>query len=160
MKRVYFLLVLVVFGLFQSTFLSYLRVFGVKPDILLISAVIASLYFGWGWGLFFSISAGLIKDVLGGYLFGINTALFTAWSIVILQLAKNITLDSGGVRTLVIFIITLLNNLITGLILICGGSFIPLGIFLRISLLGAVYTAAVWPLILKAVRPVLLPEDI
>jgi rod shape-determining protein MreD len=155
MKRAYFLFVLIVFGLLQSTLLNYVRVFAVKPDILLINVVIASLYFDWGWGLFFSISAGLIKDIFVTYPFGINTVLFTAWSVVIMQLVKKITLDSRAIRTLLIFTVALLNDTITSLILISGGSFIPLGIFLRISLLGAVYTASVWPLIFKIVRPLL-----
>ncbi|TRZ96373.1 rod shape-determining protein MreD [bacterium] len=155
MKRAYFLLILIAFGLLQSTLLNYLRVFGVKPDILLISVVIASLYFDWGWGLFFSISAGLIKDILGVYPLGINTALFTIWSIVIMQLVKKINLDYRGIRTLLIFTVAILNDIITSLILISGGSFVPLWIFLRISLLSAVYTASVWPLIFKAVKSVL-----
>lgn len=155
MRRGYFLLIVIALGLFQSTYLNYFRVFGVKPDLLLISVVIASLYYDWQWGLFFSICAGLFKDILGVNIFGINTVLFVAWNIAIMQLAKKITLDAFPMRTLLVLIAVILNDVITRLVLISRGYFITPGIFLRIILLESVYTASVWLLLFKAIRPVL-----
>ena len=157
MRRVYFLLIVIALGVLQSAYLNYLGVFGVKPDLLLISMVIASFYFDWRWSLFFSISAGLFKDIAGVHIFGTNTVLFAAWNIVIIQLSKKIALDSFIMRTLLISLLAILNGVITRLILISSSSFISLGVFLRIILLDAIYTASVWPLVFKAVKPLLPP---
>ncbi len=105
--------------------------------------------------MFFSICAGLSKDISGLHFLGINTLLFIVWNITIVQLARKIALDSFEARLLLILVVAFLNNIITRLILIYNGSFVPLGISLRIVILGTIYTTAVCPLILKLVKPTL-----
>jgi len=158
MNRSYFFFFIIALGLLQSTFLNYAKVFEVTPDLLLIAVILASLYFGWRWSMFFSICAGLSKDISGLHFLGINTLLFIAWNIIIVQLARKITLDSFEARVLLVLVVAFLNSIITRLILICNGFFIPLGISLRIILLGTVYTTAVCPLIFKLFKPSLIKE--
>jgi len=155
MRRSYFFFFIIALGLVQSTFLNYFQVFGAKPDLFLITIVLASLYFDWRWSMFFSICAGLSKDISGLHFLGINTLLFIVWNITIVQLARKIALDSFEARLLLILVVAFLNNIITRLILIYNGSFVPLGISLRIVILGTIYTTAVCPLILKLVKPTL-----
>lgn len=133
--------------------MNSIAVFNVKPDIFLITAVIASLLFNLRWALFFSIFAGTFKDIFSAAGFGVNTLLFPLWCFVILRLKKEMPLDYGIIRLILIFMITFFHNLITGLTLICLGNFIPLGIFLRIVCIGSIYTAAVLPLVFKIFKP-------
>lgn len=148
MKKWIFFVIIVALGMLQVTILNYFKIFGVKPDLLLISVVIASLFFEFKWAFILSVFAGLFKDIFGANIFGINTLLFPLWSFLIVRLNKQITIDYNFVRIALIFIISLLHNTITGLILIYSGNLILLGLFLRIVSLQSIYTAVVLPLIL------------
>jgi len=148
MKNWIFFLIIVALGMLQVTVLNYFKIFGVKPDLLLITVVIAGLFFEFKWAFVLSVFAGLFKDVFGANIFGINTLLFPLWSFLIVRLNKEITIDYNFIRIILVFIVSLLHNTITGLILIYSGNLIPLGLFLRIVSLQSIYTALVLPLIL------------
>jgi len=148
MKNWIFFLIIIVLGMLQVTILNYFKIFGVGPDLLLISVVIASLFFEFKWAFVLSVFAGLFKDIFGANIFGINTLLFPLWSFLIVRLNKEITIDYNFIRIALVFIVSLLHNTITGLILIYSGNLIPLGLFLRIVSLQSIYTALVLPLIL------------
>lgn len=148
MKNWIFFLIIIALGMLQVTILNYFKIFGVGPDLLLISVVIASLFFEFKWAFVLSVFAGLFKDIFGANIFGINTLLFPLWSFLIVRLNKEITIDYNFIRIVLVFIVSLLHNTITGLILIYSGNLIPLGLFLRIVSLQSIYTALVLPLIL------------
>jgi len=156
MRKIFPPLVVIILGLLQVIILDYFKIFGVKPDLLLISAVIASLVFEFKWAFILSLFAGLFKDVFGATTFGINTLLFALWSFLIVRLNKEITIDYNFIRMVLIFIVCLLHNTITGLIFIYLGNFIPLGIFLRIVSVGSIYTALISLLVLKLSEPIFL----
>lgn len=156
MKNLIFFLIIVILGIVQVTLLDYFKVFGVKPDLLLIGACFASLVFEFKWALVLSLFAGLFKDILGTYVFGINTLLFALWSFLIARLNKEITIDYNFIRMALVFIISLIHNTLSGLILIYLGNLIPLGLFLRIVILQSIYTALVLPLIFKLWEPIFL----
>ena len=149
MRNWIFPFIILIFGLLQVTILDYFKVFGIKPDLLLISMVIVSLIFEFKWALALSIFAGIFKDVFVVGTFGINTLLFPLWTFLIIRLAKEIPLDNNFIRVVLIFIIAFLHSTITGLLLIYSGNFIPLGIFLRIVSIESLYTALVLPLVFK-----------
>jgi rod shape-determining protein MreD len=149
---------IVILGVLQTTVLDFFRVFGVKPDLLLISVVIGSLVFGFKRAFILSVFAGVFKDALGVNIFGINTLLFPLWSFLIARLNREITIDYNLVRIALAFIISLIHNTITGLILIYSGSVIPPGLFLRIVFLQSVYTALILPLVFKISAPIFLKD--
>lgn len=142
-----FWLGIVILGILQVTVLDYAKIFNVKPDLLLISISLASLVFGLGEALVLSVFAGLFKDVIGIGTFGINTFLFTLWSLLIGKLAKEISIENNFRRTTLIFIITILHNIIMGLTFVYCGKSIPLGLFLRIVSIESIYTAGISPLV-------------
>lgn len=156
MKNWIFFLIVIVLGLLQVTILNYLKIFGVKPDLLLISAVFASLVFDFKWAFVLSVFAGMFKDVFTANTFGINTLLFPLWSFLIVRLNKEITIDYNFIRMALIFIISVVHNTITGLALVYSGSFIPAGIFLGIVFPQSIYTALVLPLVFKISGPFFL----
>lgn len=148
MRKWIFLLVITILAIFQVTLLDYFKIFGVKPDLLLISIVIISLCpLKPRWILFFSIFAGILKDALTISTFGINTLLFPLWSLLIIRLSKKISLDNNFIRALLIYIISVFNSIMMKFIFLSLGKSILLGIFLRITFLESLYTALVLPLL-------------
>jgi rod shape-determining protein MreD len=154
-KKYIFLLIIIGLAMFQVTILDYFKIFSVKPDLLLISAVICALFFKFRLALLLGVFAGILKDIFGGYNFGVNTLLFTLWTFLVIKLSKKISLDNNFIRMLLIFIIAIFENIIHRLIMLSSGGSIPPGIFLRIAILSSFYTACLLPLMLRIIRPVL-----
>ena len=150
MRKRFFLLTIVILALLQVTILNYFKIFGVKPDLLLIGAVVAGLFSSDLKGvLFLSVFCGILKDALSTNAFGINTLLFPLWGFLALRLSKKISIDNNLIRAALIFIISVFNFVTARLIFLFFGSTIPMGIFLRIVFLESLYTALVSPLVFK-----------
>ncbi len=157
MKNWFFLGIIAAAALIQTTILDYISIFHVKPDLLLICVVCASLFFEFKWAMLLSISAGFSKDILSINTFGINTILFPLLSLSLIKLSREISLDNNFILMAAVFMIVLISDIIVRLIFLFMGNSIPCGIFLRIAFLEAFYTAAVFPLVLKVVRPLFHP---
>ncbi len=149
MKVSVFLIVTLILGIFQLTFLEYFKIFGIKPDLLLVTVVIAGLFFEMRSAIIFGIFAGIFKDIFSLNPFGLNLLLFSLWGFLVAKISRKISIEDNIAAAIVVFIIALLQNIITGLTLIYSGSFVPTGIFLRIVLLGSLYSALTLPVILK-----------
>jgi len=146
---------IVILWLLQMTVCEYLRIFTVKPDLLLVSVFISSLAFKRNTALSFSILAGILKDIPSSHQFGINTFLFALWCLLIIRLSKKITVDTYLIRALIVIILSFCGNIISRFILLFLGNFIPWGVFLRVSIFEALYTAAVLPIALRVFKPLL-----
>ncbi|MCK9604520.1 MAG: rod shape-determining protein MreD [Candidatus Omnitrophica bacterium] len=153
MKKWIFLGVIFVSAILEATFLNYFRVFGAKPDLLLMLVLIASLEFDLRWALIFGLLAGFLKDTFAAGSLGIHTAMFPLWSFLIVKLSRKISVDNNFIRAALIFIISVSTAIATRLVFVYLGRFIPLGIFLRIAFLDSLYTALVFPLMLKITKP-------
>lgn len=154
MKKFIFFIIILICGILQVTILNNFKIFFVKPDLLLISVVLASLIFEWKWAFAFSLFAGIFKDSFSSAAFGINTILFPIWCILIIELAKQISIDFDLIRIGLLFVISLLQNVSEGAILVSSGSFIPLGIFLRNVTVGSIYTTLFLPLVFEITNPI------
>ena len=152
MKRICFLLAVVILGMLQVTLLDHFRIFGIKPDLLLIALVMASIDFGPGWALGISMSAGMCKDIFSAGPFGINTILFPLWGLVIVKLSKKISIDSILIFSAAVLAVSVLNSIVTRFLFLYSGKFIPLGIFLRILFLESAYTGLVSALFFRLRR--------
>ena len=149
MKFTKLLVITLILGLLQLTLLQYFRVFGVKPDLLLAIVVIASLSLRIRWAILFGALVGLFKDIFGLNSFGLNILLFSCWSFLMAKISRKVSIEDGLSAALLAFVIALLQNIMSGLVIIYSGESVPIGIFLRIVLLGSLYTALTLPLILK-----------
>lgn len=158
MKNFIFIAAIIISALLQTTILNCVNIFNVKPDLLLISVIIASLFFEPQWAISLSIFSGILKDIFSVNVFGLNSILFFLWSFLIIKLSRKITFDNNYVRVVLIFIIALLNNIIMRLIFLFLDNFISLGIFLRITFIESLYTALILPLALKFTRSLLSAE--
>lgn len=153
-KKFIFFIIIVISGILQVSILNTIRIFYVKPDLILICVVLASLIFEFKWAFFLSIFCGILKDSFSASTFGINTILFPVWCFLIIELAKKISIDFDWIRLAVVFIISVLHNITTGIILIYLGNFIPLGIFCRNVSVGAIYTTLFLPAVLEITNPI------
>jgi len=151
MKKWVFFLVIFVCALLQPTVLNSIRFFGVKPDLLLICVVIAALEFELKWALIFSVLAGLFKELLGVQPSGFNAIMFGFWSLLIIRLKRDVSFDNLYMVIALTAVVTLVHHLLVGLALVYFGSFIPLGIFVRIIIIETFYTVLCLPLLKKAV---------
>ena len=83
-KSIYIGLLLIA-GLLQITLLDSFKFCNVKPDLILIMAILASFIFGFREAILLSFIAGALKDALGAQAFGINSLLFPLWSFLLAQ---------------------------------------------------------------------------
>jgi rod shape-determining protein MreD len=151
-KRIFFLIILAC-CLLQATLLNSFRFFWVKPDLLLVCVVIASLSFDLKWALTYSVFAGFFKDIFGPHMFGINILLFPLWAVLIKRLARDISFDNLLLKVILMCVVTFTHNIANGLIIVYLGNYIPLGIFTRIVVIESLYTALCLPLVLKIIQP-------
>ncbi len=149
MKKLIFISVIIIFVLLEATVLNCVNVFNVKPDLLLACVIIASLFLEPAWAIFLSIFAGILKDIFSVNAFGMNTIFFFLWSLLIVRLSRKITFESNYIRLALVFIIVMLNNIVIRLVFLFLGNFISWGIFLRITFIESLYTALIFPLVLK-----------
>jgi len=152
MKVSRFLLITFTLGIFQFTLLNYFSIFGIKPDLLLVTVVIAGLLLQTRQAILFGLFAGIFKDVFGVDMFGLDVISFSLWGFVSAHISRKISIDDNVTRVFLVFIIALLQNIVSALSLNLSGSFVPLGIFLRIAFLGSLYTALTLPPILKITK--------
>lgn len=158
MKNLIFIAAIAIFALLQATVLNYVNIFNVKPDLLLISVIIASLFFEPVWAIFLSLFAGILKDIFSVNAFGLNSLLFFLWSFLIIKLSRKIIFDSNYIRLALIFVVAILNNIIVRLTFLFLGNFISLGLFLRVTFIESLYTALIFPLALKFAHTLLIRE--
>jgi len=149
MKAWFLIILTVILGVLQVTFLDCFKVFGVKPDLLLIAVFIAGLFLDLKPALGIGLLAGIFKDAFSLTPPGVSIILFPMWIFLIAKFCREVSIDDNLTRMLLLFVVALLNNIISGAVLIYSGAFLPLGIFLRITLLASIYTALILSLILR-----------
>ncbi|MDD5155703.1 MAG: rod shape-determining protein MreD [Candidatus Omnitrophica bacterium] len=136
----------------QVSVVNYFKVFGIKPDLILISVVLAGLFCDLKFALAFSIFAGAFKDIYGLGGFGINTILLPLWSILAAYSARRISIDINLTRALLVFVAASLNAIIMTVFLWYTGEPVSFGIFMRIIFLDSLYTALVSLVAFKALK--------
>jgi len=152
MKTSKFLLITLILAVFQLILADYFKIFGVKPDLILASAVMAGIFLEIRWAVIFGVAAGIFKDIFSLSFFGPDIFFFGLWSFLCAKLSRKITVEDNLTLSLLVFVVALVQNILSGLLLIYSGNFVPLGIFLRIIILGSLYTALATSLILKIVK--------
>lgn len=160
MKKWLFALIIFAILLFQLTILDYFKIFGVKPDLLLASIIIASLFFESKWVIALAVFAGILKDISGINTVGINVLLFPLWGFIVIELSKRFSIENNFIYLSFIFIITVLDSIVLRLISMFMGSLVVSWVvFLRIAFLESLYTSLISPLLFKITKPVLLKSN-
>lgn len=148
-----FILILLV--ILQSTVLDYIKIFNVKPDLVLATVIIVGVSADLKWVMVFSYLAGFLKDILGTSPFGLNTLVFPLLGFLSFKLSKKIAIETEYMKAATVFMAVILENLIAFLWLIFTGLDISLGIFSRFTIISSIYTVLILILIFKIIR---IPE--
>jgi len=138
-----------IFAILQITVMDYFKFFGAKPDLILTAALIGGLFLNLKFALGLGVSAGIFKDVFSLNALGLNAVLLPIWIFLIKKLIRRVAIEDNLSRTLLVFSVSLLNNIISGLVLIYSGPSVPPLIFLRIVILSSIYTASVFYLTVR-----------
>jgi rod shape-determining protein MreD len=146
------LIITLALGLLQVTFLDQFKVFGIEPDFFLTTVVIAGLFFEIRLAVVFGACIGFFKDIFSLGTFGWDILLFSLWAFLTVKISRKVAIEDNITRTLLLFVIALMQNIAVGLSSGLSGSSIPFGIFLRVVFLSALYTALPLPLILKITK--------
>jgi len=155
MKKWIFFIFVLLAVLLEATILNYLRLFHVKPALTFACVVLAAFYLDSPRAFLLAVFAGILQDVFGTAAYGINTLLYPALVFLIIKLTAKISLDNDYLRTALLAILLIINDVAARLVLLSLGKSVPaLGIFLRIAFLQLIYTAAAFPLLLKIARPI------
>lgn len=146
-KNLVLFFVIIIFALFQATFVNYFTFFGVKPDFLIIIVILLGVFLNWRWAVFFSVLAGFLKDIFGLEIFGIHIVLFACWSYLVSRLSRKVTIGDNASLMAIVFVVAVLNGLLIRFINISLGRSIPFGISVRIICVESLYTVLVYPLV-------------
>jgi len=92
----YFIILLILIGIFmfQIYVIDDRQLFGVKPNIILISVIVMSLWYGLYAGSIYGLIIGMIADILFGNSFGIFTLSYTVVGAIIGYLNYNYRRES------------------------------------------------------------------
>lgn len=83
LKTIYIFIVIVVIYMLQIFVINNHTLFGTKPNLILISVIVVSLWFGLYTGSIFSFIIGVLTDILFGNNYGIFTMSYTITGMVI-----------------------------------------------------------------------------
>lgn len=96
----------------QTTVLDGLRIFGVMPNLLLVAVICYSLITSDVKGLAFGAVCGLLLDITGGRIIGINTILCTYASFCCVWMCDKLYNNNEIIATIFAFIITFVYSII------------------------------------------------
>lgn len=80
---VYLLLFILIIFVFQMFIIDERELFGVKPNLILISVIVVSLWFGLYTGSIYSVIIGIITDMLFGNSIGLFTIGYAITGVII-----------------------------------------------------------------------------
>ncbi len=95
-------------ALIQSTFLDYLRIEGIKPDILLCLVIFIGLYAEKSFSLKAGLFAGVLKDVLSGGVLGLNILIFGLVAFFLGSYSSKVYRKNTILQVVICFVITFL----------------------------------------------------
>lgn len=135
----------------QITIFNDFKVFGIKPDLLLILTIFFSLYGGAIFGLSAGISAGFLKDVFSVSSLGINTFSFAIIGISFAVFKNRLFRESIFTQFILIITSCLLMAIVYNLASSSGLDY-PAPIFLKTCFLISIYTSIWCPFVFFFLR--------
>jgi len=136
-------------ALIQFSTLDELKIWEVRPDLILVALFLGSLFVQRKEAFILAISLGLLKDIFSCSFLGINTLLFAFYIFIGNQINLNFSFEDNFSRTAFFLILSLLHNLSNGFYRIFLGGQLTLGVFLRLSLIASFYNSGLLYLLLK-----------
>jgi len=139
-KQFYALLILFIIILLQSTLLNYFRIFNVKPDAILAALVIFVPFFRLRWSITFAFFGGIFRDIFSILPFGFNAIIYILWIILANRISRRLSVENIFIRSALLCLIILLNNLALESILFVLGRSLIITTFLKIIFIECILT--------------------
>ncbi|QRN86109.1 rod shape-determining protein MreD [Clostridia bacterium] len=138
------------FLLLESSVLVHFTIFGAKPDLLLISVVMIGLMQGKEEALAKGFFMGLVEDLFIGRFVGSNAIVKALVGFFTGQVEREIVKENVVIAVAMVWILTVVNHLLYGALMIILGNANYLGLdYLRTLLTSAFYngilTVALFP---------------
>jgi rod shape-determining protein MreD len=133
-------LMLSIIMLLDATLFNHLRIFHARPDIILAALIIFSFFFALKWSVGFAFLGGIFRDSISILPFGFNTIICIFLVILAKRISQKFTVENIFIRSAMLFLIILLNNLIIQLILLTLGGTVVTNAFLRIAVTQSIVT--------------------
>ena len=146
-KQAFLFLSFVLLLIFQVTVLPSWAIFGVTPDLMLIWVGFVSFYLSPLMAIFWSLVAGICKDMFVGVEFGLYGLLFPVYSFGLILILRKIYIGSNFTRSLCIFFLAFFHNLLTGRLILSGLEGFFYGIFFFKLIGSALLTAVFLPFV-------------
>lgn len=142
MRTFALLLLIAVALLLEQTVLNFLRVAGVKPDLVLLLVVFNGILKGPRKGAFWGFVAGLIEDFVCGHYIGLNAISKLAASCLSGLVEFRVYKESAVTAAAVVWAASLVSGGLVYLLLLTLGVIVaPADAFLRVLLPVAIYNA-------------------
>lgn len=138
--------ILILFFL-EVTVFSKFRVFGARPEILLIATMFFGFHFGRARGSEVGVVAGILKDIFSVTAFGVNAFSFLLIGFLCGSLKSKLFKENLITQSLLSCGSVYVLSAIYFLYLVCILQIAPGGMFWRISFYKGIYTACVAPII-------------
>lgn len=141
---VYFILV-TAFVLLEATFLNAVKIFNVKPDIVLVSVIGIGVSLPFTWVLALSCFAGFLLDIFSTGAFGVNILIMCLAAFISRRASRQLYIENKYVVVTLVLVISIVCSIIRKGI----GPPLPFGVALRYCIIEVLYTLAACPLVLK-----------
>ena len=99
-------LILVFTLLLHVTLLDHIKIFGTKPDLMIIPVIFFGLFLGAGKGLESGLVAGILKDLFALDFFGINTCILGITGVLAGVLGTKFSKESKNTQILLVMALT------------------------------------------------------
>jgi len=133
--------------LLQSTLLSFVTVGGVAPDLILVLAVLHSIFTGPKRGAAFGFASGLLEDIFLGRFIGMNALAKGLTSLLVGWFAQRAFRENILVPVFALLLGTLFNELVYFLLGKMAGLSWPWELWLWKTIPVAVYNTCLVPFI-------------
>ncbi len=137
-------LLLAVSLILESTLFRWLAFWQFQPDLVLIAVVFFALFSGSSGGAFFGFLGGLAQDALTGQFLGLNACSKMIVGLSVAQLERKVYKEYPFIPMLVVFIFSLLNQVLVYLLAAMFVTQPPLAlVFFKIILPAAGYNSLI-----------------
>ncbi len=141
MKIVRNVLIIALALLLQSTLFGRFSIWGVKPDLAMLVLIFLVSSSGQVESVLYGFFIGFLQDVYSPEFLGINSFTMSLMGFFLDISKERLTVENYSVKAVVAFTVCIVHDIIFLSFYTKFDSFIMLKLFIRESLLGAVYTS-------------------
>lgn len=157
-RKIRILIFFLILFMIQIYLLDFFRIFSVKFDLLIPALVNLALNYNLGYVLGFSLFLGFLQDILGNFLWGINSFLFFLTGYLVYRLSGKLIIESLFLKITIMAMTFIVINTLKGLFFYLFVPGYPISIFFKMNFLSLFYTLLLSFLVIKAMDSICQQE--